>query len=176
MNFLTNEEILILFIRTFGSLPVLFFPFIGSIFAIIVDLSDLFIMNFFQLGGVSDYQRLDKFADIFYLTLFFIVSLRWNSYEKLISIYLFLFRIIGLLLFFLFNERFILVLFPNVFEFWFILISGYKYFFNYIISRKTVIKLLLISIILKLPHEIFIHYIKTLDNYTTTEFLQFFFK
>jgi hypothetical protein len=176
MNFLTNEEILILFIRTIGSLPVLVFPFLGSIFAILIDLSDLFMMDFLQLGGVSDYQKLDKFADVFYMTLFLIVSFRWNSYEKFISIYLFLFRIIGLVLFFLFNERFILVLFPNVFEFWFVLISGHKYFFNYIISRKTIIKLLFISIIFKLPHEIFIHYIKTLDKYTVTEFLQIFFK
>ena len=87
MNFLTYEEILILFVRTLGSLPVLFFPFIGSIFAIIVDLSDLFIMNFFHLGGVSDYQRLDKFADIFYMTLFFLKF----DYYKLILIKFFIF-------------------------------------------------------------------------------------
>ena len=125
---MNSEELIISIVRIVGSIPVLFFPFWGSILAILVDLSDLFLMGFIKLGGVSNYQKLDKFLDLFYMSLFLIVSLRWDSREKFISIGLFAFRMLGVTLFFIFNIRIILVFFPNVFEFWFVLIAGYKYF------------------------------------------------
>ena len=39
------EEIIVITVRLLGSIPVLYFPFFGSIFAILVDLSDLFIIG-----------------------------------------------------------------------------------------------------------------------------------
>ena len=60
------EELIVILIRIIGSLPVIFFPFIGSIFAIVIDLSDLFIINYINLGGVQYYQKLDKWQH-FYL-------------------------------------------------------------------------------------------------------------
>ena len=171
------EELIISIVRIAGSVPVLFFPFWGSILAILVDLSDLFMMGYINLGGVSNYQELDKFLDLFYMSLFLMVSLRWNSREKLISISLFVFRMVGIVLFFIFDMRIILVFFPNVFEFWFVLISGYKYFNqNKPILLSVIFKTLLIAFILKLSHEIFIHHLKTLDNYTAIEFLEIIFQ
>ena len=35
------EELIVILIRIIGSFPVIFFPFIGSLFAIIVDLSEI---------------------------------------------------------------------------------------------------------------------------------------
>ena len=111
------EELIISIVRIAGSVPVLFFPFWGSILAILVDLSDLFMMGYINLGGVSNYQELDKFLDLFYMSLFLMVSLRWNSREKFISISLFIFRMVGVVLFFIFDMRIILVFFPNIFDF-----------------------------------------------------------
>ena len=88
------EESIVILIRIIGSFPVIFFPFIGSLFAIIVDLSDLFLINYIDLGGVQNYQNLDKFLDLFYMFAFFFVSLKWNRTEKIISIILFSYRII----------------------------------------------------------------------------------
>ena len=122
------EELIVILIRIIGSLPVIFFPFIGSIFAIIIDLSDLFIINYIDLGGVQNYQNLDKFLDLFYMSAFLFVSLKWNSTEKIISIILFSYRIIGVVLFLLFDLRIILLIFPNIFEFWFVGISAYKFY------------------------------------------------
>jgi hypothetical protein len=172
-----SEELIISIVRIVGSMPVLFFPFLGSILAILVDLSDLFLMGFINMGGVSNYQKLDKFLDLFYMGLFLIVSLRWDPREKFISIGLFVFRMLGVILFFIFNIRIILVFFPNVFEFWFVLITGYKYFNqNKLISPSVIFKILLIAFALKLSHEIFIHHVKTLDNYTAIEFLDMIFQ
>ena len=39
------EEQIVIIVRLFGSLPVVYFPFFGSLFAILVDLSDLFIIG-----------------------------------------------------------------------------------------------------------------------------------
>ena len=97
------EELIVILIRIIGSFPVIFFPFIGSLFAIIVDLSDLFLINYIDLGGVQNYQNLDKFLDLFYMFAFFFVSLKWNRTEKIISIILFSYRIIGVVLFLLFD-------------------------------------------------------------------------
>ena len=86
------EEIIVITVRLLGSIPVLYFPFFGSIFAILVDLSDLFIIGNLDLGGVRNYQKLDKILDISYMFTFLIISFRWAKIEKNISIFLFLFR------------------------------------------------------------------------------------
>ena len=62
---MTLEEIIVIIVRLSGSIPVLFFPFFGSIFAISIDLSDLFIIGNLDLGGVGNYQKLDKILDMF---------------------------------------------------------------------------------------------------------------
>ena len=54
-------------------------------------------------------------------------------------------------------------------------------YFNYVLKRGVstlnyVFKILLIAFALKLSHEIFIHHIKTLDNYTAIEFLDMIFQ
>jgi len=165
------EELIVILIRIIGSLPVIFFPFIGSLFAIIVDLSDLFIINYIDLGGVQNYQNLDKFLDLFYMSAFLFVSLKWNSTEKIISVILFSYRIIGVVLFLLFDLRILLLIFPNIFEFWFVGISAYKFYFKSKTSNLILFRILFISAILKISHEIFIHKIKTLDNYSVDDFI-----
>ena len=168
------EELIVILVRIIGSFPVIFFPFIGSLFAIIVDLSDLFLINYIDLGGVQNYQNLDKFLDLFYMFAFFFVSLKWNRTEKIISIILFSYRIIGVVLFLLFDLRIILLIFPNIFEFWFVGISAYKFYSKSKISNLILFRILFISTILKILHEIFIHKIKTLDNYSVDEFINLF--
>ena len=73
------EEQIVIIVRLFGSLPVVYFPFFGSLFAILVDLSDLFIIGNLDLGGVRNYQRLDKLLDLSYMLTFLLVSLRWSK-------------------------------------------------------------------------------------------------
>tara|TARA_Y100001970_G_scaffold223252_1_gene274825 strand:+ start:887 stop:1414 length:528 start_codon:yes stop_codon:yes gene_type:complete len=172
---LNLEEIIIIIIRILGSIPVIFFPFLGSILAIITDLSDLFLMNFLDLGGVNNYQQLDKTLDLFYMFTFLIVSLRWSGYFKTISIFLFIFRIVGVILFFTFDNRIYLLYFPNFFEFWILFIVVYKKIFSSKISNFAFIFILITSIFTKIAHEIFIHGIRTLDNYTLSEFFKLFY-
>ena len=158
------EELIVIIIRISGSLPVIYFPFFGSLFAIIVDLSDLFIIGNLDLGGVKNYQRLDKLLDVSYMLTFLIVSLRWSILERNISIFLFIFRIFGMIFYEATGSRIILFSFPNIFEFWFIGMSFYKYR-NKIITKKRITLILVLSTILKLLQEWLLHWNKYLDNF-----------
>ena len=85
------EELIVIIVRLSGSLPVIYFPFFGSLFAILVDLSDLFIIGNLDLGGVRNYQRLDKLLDLSYMITFlmnYICKFIWIFYIQDDNIYL----------------------------------------------------------------------------------------
>ena len=166
------EEIIVITVRLLGSIPVLYFPFFGSIFAILVDLSDLFIIGNLDLGGVRNYQKLDKILDISYMFTFLIISLRWAKIEKNISIFLFLFRLIGMIFYEISGSRIILFSFPNIFEFWIVGVSFYKFIYrNKELTLKNISVILFLAIILKLLQEWILHWNKFLDNYAMGDIL-----
>jgi hypothetical protein len=121
---MTLEVAVIAAIRILGSLPVLRWPLFGGLLAILVDLSDLLLRDVLDLGGVPDYQGLDKWLDQVYLGAFLVVALRWKGPARTIAIALYVFRLVGFLAFELTHERALLLLFPNVFEFWFIAVAA----------------------------------------------------
>lgn len=121
---MTLELFVIALYRIAGSLPVLRWPLAGGLVAVFVDLTDLYWMNVLDLGGLPNYQVFDKVADQVYLAAFLVVALRWKGPERTISIVLYAFRMVGFVLFELTGERAVLLLFPNVFEFWFLFIAA----------------------------------------------------
>ena len=121
---MTLEVIVIAAIRIAGSLPVLRWPLLGGLLAILVDLSDLLLRDLLDLGGVPDYQSLDKWLDQVYLGAFLWVALRWSGPARTVAIALYVFRLVGFVAFELTHERALLLLFPNVFEFWFIAVAA----------------------------------------------------
>jgi hypothetical protein len=119
----TLGVIVIVAVRVLGSLPVLRWPLAGGLLAIAVDLSDLLLADLLGLGGV-DYQTLDKWLDQVYLLTFLIVALRWSDPARAIAVGLYLFRLVGFVAFELTGERTLLLVFPNVFEFWFLVVAA----------------------------------------------------
>ena len=83
---LTLEELIIATVRVLGSIPVLRWAFVGAILAILFDLSDLFLKNLIDLGGVGSYQTFDKWLDLVYMGTFLMVALRWNGLIKRVAI------------------------------------------------------------------------------------------
>jgi hypothetical protein len=119
-----NLEILLYVVfRVAVSLPVLRWPLAGGLLAIAGDGADLLLRDVVDLGGLGDYQLLDKLMDQVYLALFLVVALRWAGVERRVSVALYLYRLVGALLFVVTGERAVLLLFPNVFELWFLLIA-----------------------------------------------------
>lgn len=121
---MTLEVIVIAAIRIAGSLPVLRWPLLGGLLAILVDLSDLLLRDLLDFGGVPDYQSLDKWLDQVYLGAFLLVALRWTGPARTVAIALYVFRFVGFVAFELTHERALLLLFPNVFEFWFVAVAA----------------------------------------------------
>ena len=115
--------------RVAGSLLVLRWPFWGAIAAVACDLLDLLLFNAFVVyggwSGFADYQAFDKWADQVYLLAFLFVALRdFAPLANQIAVALWLFRLAGFVAFELGAvPREALILFPNVFEFWFIAVA-----------------------------------------------------
>lgn len=115
--------------RVAGSLPVLRWPFWGGLVAIACDLFDLLLFNLFVVyggwSGFDGYQAFDKWADQVYLATFLIVALRdFPGRARLVAVALYAFRLVG---FAGFEAGLLprdgLLLFPNLFEFWFLAVA-----------------------------------------------------
>lgn len=125
---MSTGEIIIVIVRIIGSLPVLWWPFPGSIIAILTDGSDVFIRNLVGLDSVSNYHAFDKALDQIYMFTFLVVALRWLTVPRNIAVGLYVFRLMGVLIFEATGERDALWLFPNLFEFWFVFVAGIQFF------------------------------------------------
>jgi hypothetical protein len=166
---MTAEALIILVVRVLGSLPVLRWALAGAVIAILVDLSDLFLRDWIDLGGIPDYQSFDKWLDQVYLLAFLVVALRWEGVSRTIAIVLYAFRLVGFALFEVTEERAVLFLLPNVFEFWFLFVAatlcwrpGFRY-----TARNTTLALVALTA-LKEAHEYALHVGRWLDEFSST--------
>tara|TARA_A100001037_G_C15153749_1_gene641743 strand:- start:14866 stop:15390 length:525 start_codon:yes stop_codon:yes gene_type:complete len=174
---MTLEEIIIIIFRLIGSFTVFIHPFYGALSVILIDFSDLILMNVLKLGGVSNYQALDKILDLTYMITFLIITLRFNKIERYIGYTLFLYRIIGVIIYEIYESRLILFIFPNLFEVWFIGICALNLSKNHSkLTKKNFFYLLAPIFVLKIIQEYILHINKVLDNYTLIEFIEIFIK
>ena len=170
---MTLEVLVIGAVRLFGSLPVLRWPLAGGLLAIVVDLSDLLLRDTLDLGGIPDYQAFDKWADQVYMALFLVVALRWRGPERSVAVALYVFRLVGFVLFELSGERGLLLLFPNVFEFWFIAVAAIHHLRPGFAWRPIVlIPVLVVLLALKELQEWALHGARLFDAISSLDFLR----
>lgn len=169
----TVEMLVIAVVRVLGSLPVLRWPFAGAVIAVLVDLSDLFLVNLLDLGGVNDYQRFDKYLDQVYMLTFLLVALRWQGMPRTIAAGLYAFRLAGVLVFELTGARGVLPWFPNVFEFWVLFVAALHHWrLTFAYERRAVAIWLVVLTALKVLQEYVIHGARLLDSFTAVEAVQ----
>jgi hypothetical protein len=169
----TLEVLVIGAIRILGSLPVLRWPLAGGILAILVDLSDLLLRDVLDLGGIPDYQSFDKWVDQVYLGAFLVVALRWSGPERAISVGLYLFRLVGFVAFELTGERALLLLFPNVFEPWFLCVAAiHRFRPGFVWRRATTVALLAALTAIKEVQEWALHGARLFDSINSLDFLE----
>lgn len=169
---MTLEMLVIAAVRLLGALPVLRWPFYGGLAALVIDQSDLLLMNLLHLGGVNGYQTFDKYLDQAYLLTFLGVALGWRGAAKTIALALYAYRLVGFVAFEATQERDLLLFFPNLFEFWFLLVAGLKQFQSESrLASAPVIASAAALLALKLFQEYAIHYARWLDGFTTLEAL-----
>ncbi len=167
---MTLEHVVIGLARILGSLPVLRWAFVGGIVAVLVDFSDLFMMNLLDLGGLKNYQVFDKWVDQVYLLLFLVVALRWDGPARTVAIVLYLWRMVGFVAFEVWDSRTLLLLFPNVFEFWFLFVASLPHWRpTFEFTRKNIALAGAVLTALKLAQEYVLHGAKWLDDFTAIE-------
>jgi hypothetical protein len=129
--FVTTGALIIIAIRLVVPLSIFRWPLAGGIASMLVDAFDVVLIELIGLGGFNDsYHTTDKLLDTWYLSIEWLVAWRWeNPFAKWIAVALFPYRVIGVVLFELTEERIMLFIFPNLFENWWLycLISA-RYF------------------------------------------------
>lgn len=167
---MTAETWLVVALRIAAALPVLRWPFYGALFAIVMDQADLLLIQTVDLGGVDDYQTLDKFLDQAYLLSFLIVALRWEGFERNVSIGLYTFRFVGFVAFEVTGQRSVLLFFPNLFELWFVLIAARREFhWQHRLAGRKLLRVALALAALKIAQELAIHHFALFDGFTMRE-------
>ena len=167
---MTAEALLIVVVRVAGSLPVLRWAFAGAVLAIAVDLSDLFIRDLVDLGGIPRYQTFDKWLDQVYLAAFLAVALRWEGVPRAVAVALYVWRVPGFLLFEATGERWLLMAFPNVFEFWFVFVAGQRHWWpGFVWSGRSAWVVFGVLLGLKELHEYALHVGRWFDGFSSVD-------
>jgi hypothetical protein len=141
-------------------LTIPYFPLPGVVACLVLDAAD---QTIFQAFGQDPpgYQAYDKAMDVYYLSIAFLSTLRnWASEPAFrVAWALYFYRLVGALVFELTHVRWLLLVFPNVFEYFFIA-------YEVVRSRWQPVNLLLgwwlsaaalIWVVVKLPQEWWLH-------------------
>ncbi len=121
---MTTGQIIIIALRVIVPLLILRRPLAGGIIAMLLDALDVVLVELFGEGGMGEhYHSLDKVLDLWYLGLEAWVAWSWRArIPRLIAILLFAWRVLGVILFELTDQRWLLFAFPNLFEHWFLFV------------------------------------------------------
>ena len=137
------------------------YPLPGIIASLILDGVDQTIFQQFPGLQLEGYQGYDKALDIYYLAVAYISTMRnWsNIFAFRVSRFLFYWRLVGVALFELTHLRWLLLVFPNTFEYFFIFYEAYRVRWDPMrMSKKLLIgAAAFIWIVIKLPQEYWIH-------------------
>jgi hypothetical protein len=136
-------------------------PLPAIIACLIVDGVDQTIFQQFTTMNLDWYQSYDKALDIYYLVIAYLSTLRnWrNQWAFKVSRFLIYYRLVGVVLFELLDNRALLLIFPNTFEYFFIFYEAVRLRWNPLRfpDRLWTLAAAAIWIVIKLPQEYWIH-------------------
>ncbi len=137
-------------------------PLAGGVIAMLLDGADVILIDAIGLGGFGgQYHRTDKVLDLYYLSIEATVAIGWmNAYARLTALGLFGYRIIGVALFELTEQRIFLFAFPNLFENWWLYVVAADRFWPRLrpASWRGVSVALAALLIPKMGQEYLLHY------------------
>jgi hypothetical protein len=137
------------------------FPLPAILAALVIDAADQTIFQQFTNLNLDGYQNYDKALDIYYLTIAFLAVYRnWaNTTAINVARFLWYYRLVGVWLFEVTGERWILFIFPNTFEYFFIayVAIGTQWDPRRLTHRAVIGLAAFIWIFIKLPQEWWIH-------------------
>ena len=108
-------------VRLIVPLFILRWPLRGLIASVIADTLDVVIIAAIRSGMFEDYTGMDKLLDTYMLVFAVIVAWRWeNRFARFAGIALFGYRVAGVVILQLTDARWVLFLFPSVFDFFYV--------------------------------------------------------
>ena len=158
-----DQAVLLVVLALRFGIPLLIprFPLPAILAALVIDAVDQTIFQQFTNLNLDGYQNYDKALDIYYLTIAFLAVYRnWaNTAAINVARFLWYYRLVGVWLFEVYQERWLLFVFPNTFEYFFIAYVAIGTQWDpRRLSRNTVFGLAaFIWIVIKLPQEWWIH-------------------
>lgn len=161
---------IVLVVRLLAPLAIFRWPLAGALLAIAADTVDILIFDVFGFPGFIEYHQVDKLLDSYYLAIEFIVAQRWGAVPRATASALFAYRMIGVVAFEVTDTRALLLVFPNVFE-WFFLLQVWLLRFRpaYVLTPQRAAAWVAVLLVPKLAQEYLLHYSRVLDHYVATD-------
>ncbi len=108
-------------LRLIVPLTILRWPLIGTLLSSILDLNDWKLSGLEFQNGYAFYQNWDKAMDLYYMTIALFVSFKWkDKIAKNLTAFLFMYRFLGDVIFWITQSHIFLFIFPNFFENFFV--------------------------------------------------------
>jgi hypothetical protein len=137
------------------------FPLPAILAALVLDAADQTIFQQWTNLDLDGYQNYDKALDIYYLTIAFLAVYRnWaNTMAINVARFLWYYRLFGVWLFEVLQHRWLLFVFPNTFEYYFIAFVAIRTSWDprRLTNRMVIAIAGFIWIVVKLPQEWWIH-------------------
>ena len=137
------------------------FPLPAILAALVIDAADQTIFQQYTELDLANYQGYDKALDVYYLTIAYVAAMKnWaNPMAFGVARFLWYYRLIGVTAFELTDERWMLLVFANTFEYFFIFYEGVRTRWNPArLGRRGILAAAAaIWIGIKLPQEWWIH-------------------
>ena len=153
--------LLILTVRLGVPLLIPLFPLPSILVCLVVDAADQSILQNHTDLSLENYQGYDKALDIYYLSVAYLSTIRnWtDDFAQRVAAFLWYYRLVGVVAFELTDLRWLLLVFPNTFEYFFIAYEAVRLRWDprRLTHRQVVGTAAAIWIFVKLPQEWWIH-------------------
>jgi hypothetical protein len=153
--------ILVIGARLLLPFTIPYWPLPGAVACMILDSIDQSIFQQFPDIPLESYQSYDKSLDIYYLAIMYMATMRnWvNPTAFKGSLFLYYYRLVGVVAFELSQVRAILFIFPNTFEYFWDFVEAVRMRWNTMRMGKwtVILSIAAIWIFIKLPQEYWIH-------------------
>ena len=155
--------IIVTVIRLIIPISILRWPLGGVIASTVADALDVVVAGAIGLGEFADYTSADKLLDSYLLAFMAISSFKWeNRMARNACFALFGYRMLGVVLLLVTQERWLLFVFPNVIEFFWVYHAVTSRWFSRFEVRdiRRLVLVLLVLLALKLPQEYVLHVVE----------------
>ena len=159
----TDQLVFLVVVGLRFGIPLLIprFPLPAILACLVLDAADQTIFQQYTDLNLDGYQGYDKALDIFYLAIAYLSTIR-NWADPIAfgaAKFLWYYRLVGVVLFELFDSRALLMVFPNTFEYFFIAYEAVRCMWDpsRLRKRQVYLTVAFIWIFIKLPQEWWLH-------------------